>query len=245
MPSFQSKKMSAICICFAILLGLGQETTAANSAEHSRKVNAGSKAFNAAAFSAYEKGDTQGAYRNYTQAAKLGEPSAMYNVAVMRINDEVNRPSLTQAHRTLKRSAELGFAPAQFMLATVLESAGSVSSKKPLSKLKAITDAVSWFEKAAQQGHPDASLALGTAYFLGRGTKLDYAQALLWYTKAAEFGDVAAQYLVASMHESATGTSKNLDTALMWYIAAARQGDVAAREKSKYLNEIISKEKQS
>jgi TPR repeat protein len=47
------------------------------------------------------------------------------------------------------------------------------------------------------------------------------------------------------MYENATGTSKNLDTALMWYIAAARQGDVAAREKSKYLNEIISKEKQS
>jgi uncharacterized protein len=238
-----SKILSAICIYLVVWVGLG--STSAKSAELSPKAKATGKAFNSAAFSAYEKGDVESAYRNYTQAAKLGDASAMYNVAVMRINDEVNQPSLAQAHRTLKRSAELGFAPAQFMLATVLESAGSVSSKKPLSRLKAITDAVSWFEKAAQQGHPDASLALGTAYFLGRGTKLDYTQALLWYTKAAEFGDVAAQYLVASMHESATGTSKNLDTALMWYIAAARQGDVAAREKSKYLNEIISKEKQS
>jgi uncharacterized protein len=203
------------------------------------------KSFNSLAFKAYEKDDLQSAYRNYTKAAKLGEPSAMYNIAVMRINDEVNRPSLKQAHRTLRRSAELGFAPAQFMLATILESSAGGQTNMPLNKAKAIAQAVEWFEKAAKQGHPDASLALGTAHFLGRGTQLDYPKALRWYTQAAEFGDVAAQYLVASMYENATGTSKNLDIALMWYIAAARQGDVAAREKSKYLNEIISKEKQS
>jgi uncharacterized protein len=163
----------------------------------------------------------------------------------MRINEEVKLPSLSQAHSALKRSAALGFAPAQFMLGTVLESDRLSSKKKPNNKSSALKESVQWFEKAALQGHPDASLALGTAYFLGRGTNLDYAKALRWYTQAAEFGDVAAQYLVASMYESATGTAKNLDTALMWYIAAARQGDVAAREKSKYLNEIISKEKQS
>jgi uncharacterized protein len=203
------------------------------------------RALNATAFSAYEKDDVNGAYRNYAKAAKLGEPSAMYNLAVMRINEEVKRPSLAQAHKTLRRSAELGFAPAQFMLGTILESESTSSNSKPITKNKALAQAVNWFEKAALQGHPDASLALGTAHFLGRGTNLDYAMALRWYTQAAEFGDVAAQYLVASMYENATGTSKNLDTALMWYIAAARQGDVAAREKSKYINEIISKEKQS
>ncbi len=169
----------------------------------------------------------------------------MYNLAVMRINDEVKRPSLAQAHRTLRQSAELGFAPAQFMLGTILEADGAGIKQTPVAKKKALARAVHWFEKAAAQGHPDASLALGTAYFLGRGANLDYEMALRWYTQAAEFGDVAAQYLVASMHESATGTSKNLNAALMWYIAAARQGDVAAREKSKYINEIISKEKQS
>ncbi len=225
------------------MLWLG--SASAKSEDLSQQVKLASKAFNSAAFSAYEQGDLKRAYRNYAQAAKLGEPSAMYNVAVMRINDEINRPSLAQAHRTLRRSAELGFAPAQFMLATILESGSAAATRKNIDKLTAITEAVVWLEKAAQQGHPDASLALGTAYFLGRGTTLDYSKALQWYTQAAEFGDVAAQYLVASMHESATGTSKNLDTALMWYIAAARQGDVAAREKSKYVNEIISKEKQS
>jgi uncharacterized protein len=217
----------------------------ASGSAFSGETSSQARLFNAAGFKAYEKDDLKGAYRNYAKAAKLGEPSAMYNLAVMRINEEVKLPSLSQAHSALKRSATLGFAPAQFMLGTVLESDQSSSKKKPNDKGSALKESVQWFEKAALQGHPDASLALGTAYFLGRGADLDYAKALRWYTQAAEFGDVAAQYLVASMYESATGTAKNLDTALMWYIAAARQGDVAAREKSKYLNEIISKEKQS
>jgi uncharacterized protein len=237
------------CFSLALNLTFALLPIAANAAKSSEQT----KALNSAAFIAYEKDDLVSAYRNYDRAAKLGEPSALYNIAVMRINDEVKHPSLAQAHQSLKRSAQLGFAPAQFMLGTILETdekkapskAGKVDEVHKMRRAQAIMKAVSWYEKAALQGHPDASLALGTAYFLGRGTNLDYAKALRWYTQAAEFGDVAAQYLVASMYESATGTSKNLDTALMWYIAAARQGDVAAREKSKYLNEIILKERQS
>jgi uncharacterized protein len=198
------------------------------------------RALNKAGFDAYENNNLQAAYANYAKAAKLGEPSALYNIAVMRIKDEVLQPSLKQAVRSLTRSAELGFAPAQFMLATLLETGLAIGIKN-----KSLSQSVGWFEKAAKQGHPDAFLALGTAYYIGRGTQLDYPKALEWYTKAAESGDVAAQYLVASMYETATGVEKNLETALMWYVAAARQGDIAAREKSKYLNEIIAKERQS
>jgi uncharacterized protein len=198
------------------------------------------RALNQAGFDAYENNKLSVAYANYANAAKLGEPSALYNIAVMRIKDEVKQPSLKQAVRSLTRSAELGFAPAQFMLASLLETGLAIGIKN-----KSLPQSVRWFEKAAKQGHPDAFLALGTAYYIGRGTQLDYSRALEWYTKAAESGDVAAQYLVASMYETATGVEKNLETALMWYVAAARQGDIAAREKSKYLNEIIAKERQS
>jgi uncharacterized protein len=203
-------------------------------------VKAKVRALNNAAFDAYENGDVRAAYSNYDKAAKYGEPSALYNIAVMRIKDEVNRPSMTSATKSLTRSAELGFAPAQFMLANLFETGLAIGEKN-----KSISKATIWYLEAAKQGHPDACLAMGTAYFLGRGTRLDYSEALRWYTKAAEFGDVAAQYLVASMYENANGVEKNLETALMWYVAAARQGDVAAREKSKYLNEIIAKERQS
>jgi uncharacterized protein len=203
-------------------------------------VKAKVRALNSAAFDAYEKGDLRAAYSSYGKAAKYGEPSALYNIAVMRIKDEVNRPSMGLALKSLTRSAELGFAPAQFMLANLFETGLAVGEKN-----KSISKATNWYLEAAKQGHPDACLAMGTAYFLGRGTRLDYSEALRWYTKAAEFGDVAAQYLVASMYENANGVEKNLEIALMWYVAAARQGDVAAREKSKYITEIIAKERQS
>jgi uncharacterized protein len=209
-------------------------------AEAADNVKAKVRALNNAAFDAYERGDLRAAYSNYDKAAKYGEPSALYNIAVMRIKDEVNRPNMSLAIKSLTRSAELGFAPAQFMLANLFETGLGVGEKR-----KSIPKATVWYLEAANQGHPDACLAMGTAYFLGRGTRLDYSEALRWYTKAAEFGDVAAQYLVASMYENANGVEKNLETALMWYVAAARQGDVAAREKSKYLNEIIAKERQS
>jgi uncharacterized protein len=217
-----------------------QKTAAPTHSSASDAVKAKARALNGAAFDAYEKGNIAGAYASYAKAAKLGEPSALYNIAVMRIKDEVNRPPMNQAFKALTLSAGLGFAPAQFMLANLYETGLAIGEKN-----KSIPKAVHWYAQAANQGHPDACLALGTAYFLGRGTTLDYSEALRWYTKAAEFGDVAAQYLVASMYENANGVEKNLEIALMWYVAAARQGDVAAREKSKYLTEIIAKERQS
>jgi uncharacterized protein len=238
---------SILFLCASIAtsqaLALERPTTVPTVPSYSQateSVKAKVRALNAAAFDAYEKGDLKAAYSNYDRAAKYGEPSALYNIAVMRIKDEVNRPSMGSATKALTRSAELGFAPAQFMLANLFETGLGIGEKN-----KSLSKATTWYLEAAKQGHPDACLAMGTAYFLGRGTRLDYAEALRWYTKAAEFGDVAAQYLVASMYENANGVEKNLETALMWYVAAARQGDVAAREKSKYITEIIAKERQS
>jgi uncharacterized protein len=198
------------------------------------------KKFNSLAFSAYEADKLHAAVKYYSLAAGYGEPSALYNVAVMRIQDETQRPSLNTAINMLERSGNLGFANAQFMLGSLYETGLAIGPKR-----KSLQKSFDWMLKAAEQGHPDAILAVGTAYFLGRGTTLDYSNAAQWYTKAAQLGDAAAQYLIASMHESATGVPKDLEAALAWYVAAARQGDLAAREKSKYITELLAKERSS
>ena len=156
----------------------------------------------------------------------------------MRIREEVKTPSLRSALKYLESSAHNGFAPAQFMLATLFETGDLVGAHR-----RSITKSVALHTLAAEQGHPDSALAVGTAYFLGRGTEQNYTKALSYYLKSADAGDSAAQYLVASMYESGTGIKKDLESALQWYVTAARQGDVAAREKSKYLTELIAKEK--
>jgi uncharacterized protein len=220
--------------CIVFLLSLNT-SSAAHGAEVSKAAS-----LNDQAFKAYERNDIRSAVRFYSQAAKLGERSALYNLAVMRIRDETKTPSLKQAVKYLEKSADLGFAEAQFMLASLFETGIGIGENR-----KSLSQSLQWHRKAAEQGHSDAALAVGTAYFLGRGVVLDYAQAAVWYTKAAEQGDSAAQYLIASMYESATGVQRNLETALSWYVAAARQGDIVAREKSKYITELLAKERQS
>jgi TPR repeat protein len=43
--------------------------------------------------------------------------------------------------------------------------------------------AVSWYRKAAEQGHADAQNNLGFSYSQGHGVPKDYAAAVSWYVK--------------------------------------------------------------
>jgi uncharacterized protein len=235
--SFRKITAGIFCLLFVSVTSQAQIAQAAeiNQAELNKRA-----LLNDQAFKAYERNDLPAATKYYAQAAKLGERSALYNLAVMRIRDEIRTPNLKLAVKYLEKSADLGFAEAQFMLASLYESGIGIGNRR-----KSLERSFDWHRKAAEQGHTDAALAVGTAYFLGRGVALDYSKAAIWYTKAAQQGDSAAQYLIASMYESATGVQRDLEAALAWYVAAARQGDVVAREKSKYIAELLAKERQS
>jgi uncharacterized protein len=49
--------------------------------------------------------------------------------------------------------------------------------------------AIEWFQRAADQGHPLALRALGSAYWGGRGVEQNYARAYFWYELALAMGD--------------------------------------------------------
>lgn len=59
---------------------------------------------------------------------------------------------------------------------------------------KAIEKTIFWYSKAAEQGNPEAQVALGYYYEFGIGLAQDSNKAIFWYTKAAEQGDKYAQY---------------------------------------------------
>ncbi len=44
--------------------------------------------------------------------------------------------------------------------------------------------AVKWFRLAAEQGHANAQIALGTMYENGQGVPQDYVEAYAWYSLA-------------------------------------------------------------
>lgn len=56
------------------------------------------------------------------------------------------------------------------------------------------TMAVSWYRKAAEQGHAEAQYSLGHCYYTGRGVGHDKKRAVKWYQKAAEQGHEDAQF---------------------------------------------------
>ncbi|MHB1184235.1 MAG: tetratricopeptide repeat protein [Desulfobulbia bacterium] len=57
--------------------------------------------------------------------------------------------------------------------------------------------AVSWFLKAAEQGHAEAQFNLGVMYFKGKGVlDRDYFEAERWFQKAANQGHAEAKKMV-------------------------------------------------
>ena len=105
---------------------------------------------------------------------------------------------------------------------------------------KDFTEAVKWFQKAADQGNIDAENNLGACYANGFGLAQDKTEADKWYHKAAEQefnetkflagqGDAKAQFNVGLAYNIGDVVEKNWDEAIVWYLKAAKQGYVYAQ----------------
>jgi hypothetical protein len=150
-----------------------------------------------------------------------------------------------------RRSADLGYGPAQIALAYYYETGTGVASNP--------SQAVDLYRKAAQQGDPLAGWLTGRHYFLGNGVPRDLDAAQKWlkisagqnnaygayylgrlmadrdYTKApalykiaADQGLPQAQYFYAKALKDGRGIPQDRFTAYVWYTIAADAGYSAA-----------------
>lgn len=102
-----------------------------------------------------------------------------------------------------------------------------------------------WTRKAAEQGHINAMLNLGSLYYNQLGVNpswLDFwpttallrnsnfADAASWYAKAAEYDHGEAQYRLATMYQEGTGVSQDKVEALKWALLARDNENDAAAE---------------
>ncbi len=129
-----------------------------------------------------------------------------------------------------RKAANLGHAPAQYRLGTCLEFGLIGCDADPLAALK-------WYAKAADQGLPDAELALSHWYLSGTpATALGDAdaeshyilkpsddEAFNWAKKAAERGHPKAQYTLGYYWEEGIGCDADFGQALLWYRRSAEQ----------------------
>ena len=90
---------------------------------------------------------------------------------------------------------------------------------------KEYTQALQWYEKAAQQDNVDAILQLIEIYENGYGVTKDEKKGVMYEKKAAGLGSAKAQYyLGGTYYNGYGGEAKNLSKAVEWYRKAAEQG---------------------
>lgn len=147
------------------------------------------------------------------------EGAAIFNRAIAMI-DNGDASGL----EPLKRSAELGYVPAQMRLAALYTDGGVGVEADPF-------EARQWVRRAAEAGEPRAMQHYATQLYDGVGGERDEAKAVEWMRKSAEAGSVDSQYNVAHLYEKGVkGVAANKVEAFTWYMIAARRGDQQALE---------------
>ena len=81
---------------------------------------------------------------------------------------------------------------------------------------------------AALKGEGAAAYEIGTRFAEGRGTKVDYEEAIKWYQRAADGGIVLAMFRLGTLLEKGLGTEKDPDAARRHYLQAAERGNAKA-----------------
>jgi uncharacterized protein len=78
--------------------------------------------------------------------------------------------------------------------------------------LKDQKEAVTWYHKAAEQGHSNAQVMLGSCYLKGDGVQESQANAMVWFRKSAAQGNVYAAQVLSSISllSSGVGAGQNL-----------------------------------
>ena len=163
-------------------------------------------------------------------ATAVESPATLYADSVRRIEAR-DVTGLT----SLKRSANLGYAPAQFYLAKLYENGEGGLRKDPV-------EARRWTERAAQGGDRKAMHNLGLYFFEGQGGAKNTTTAAQWFRKAADLGLSDSQYNLGRLYEEGYGVSQNAAEAYKWYLIAARAGDTEARSSAERVKRDLSPE---
>lgn len=131
------------------------------------------------------------------------------------------RRDYATAYQEFLPEAEQGRAEAQNILGTMHLYGWGV----PKDPQKAVT----WFQKAADQGFAPAQYFLGNQYRIGReGVPQDKKEAITLYRRAAEQNYAPAQHELGLIYERGEIVPQDSNEAAKWYRKAADLGDAAS-----------------
>jgi len=139
--------------------------------------------------------------------AQSGDAEAQYWVGTIYTEGKVPK-NLEEGTRWLLKSAEQGYAPAQFTCGM-------------MSRLTNPAVGERWMLRAAQQGDAEAQFWLGVGYEQNWFGTADVHEAVKWYRKAAEGGNPDAQVELGQRYEDGEGVEQDYKLAAEWYRKAA------------------------
>jgi len=134
----------------------------------------------------------------------------------------------------LTQSADLGYGPAQLMLAGLFET-GEAGAPVDMGQ------SLDWTRRSAESGYPRGMFAYGMRLFEGADGTPDRPMGLDWIERAARAGLVDAQFNAAVIHERGEGGMpvSNVE-AYAWYRVAARSGDEQAASSVTRVGALLS-----
>jgi len=144
--------------------------------------------------------------------AEAGNASAEYELGRSMLSRRPTDSEFASAIPWLRRSAEQGYAPAEYMYGDIFRE-GRWKDPKQL---------IYWWTKAAEKGDVHAQLWLGAYYEQGRhGIERDYFKAFKWLSMAAKQGQPDAQVAFGQMYENGEGVRRDYGMSAYWYRKAA------------------------
>lgn len=119
-------------------------------------------------------------------------PSALFQKGMNALQGSSASRSTPDSMEYFRRSAELGFAPAQDVLGYIYETGFRTTTPDP-------REALDWYRKAAQQGDPLAQWLVGRMIYLGEVPPRDLNDASSWLEKSNQQGNPFAQFLLGKI----------------------------------------------
>ncbi len=90
-------------------------------------------------------------------------------------------------------------------------------------------EAVRWYRKAAEQGHPEAQFFLGHCLFTGKGIDQNRAEAVSWWRRAADGSNTSARTCLGACYVIGTGVPQDQAKGMAMIRAGAEDGDDEAQ----------------
>jgi len=87
-----------------------------------------------------------------------------------------------------------------------------------------LSEALKWYERAAELGFAPAQYRTGNYYEKGFGAERDFSTAKTWYQLAAEQGNASAMHNLAVLFASGADGPPDFDSAARWFLRAAELG---------------------